>query len=52
MNQFLDTLIGMHTQLKAVDIAVLMGKYNIRNILEGGELTGVRCGRTIACSVG
>lgn len=30
----------MHTQLKAVDIAVLMGKYNIRNILEGGELTG------------
>jgi hypothetical protein len=52
VNQSLDTLIGKDTRLKAVDIAFVMVQQEILEILRGKMLTGVRCGRTIACGVG
>ena len=51
MNQSLDTLIGMDTHINAVDIAVLMKRNQILDILEGKGLKGVRHGGTIACGV-
>ena len=51
-DQSFDTLIGKDTWLKAVDIALLMGRKEIYYILRKKDLRGVRCGRTIACGVG
>ena len=51
-NHSLDTLIGIDAYLNAVDIAWLMAEKGILDILERKGLTGVRCGGTIACSVG
>jgi len=42
----------MDMHLKAVDIATLMKRQEILKILRAKQLTGVRCGRTIACGVG
>ena len=50
--QFVDTWIGRKRELRAMDIANVMGKQEIAGILRGKGLTGVRCGRTIACGVG
>ena len=47
VNHFLDTLIGRDTSLKAVDIAVVMQKREIFDILSKNGLTGVRFGRTM-----
>ena len=52
VNRLLNTLIGRDTQLRAVDIADVMDKQKIAGILRRKGLTGVRCGRTIACGVG
>ena len=45
VNHFLDILIGRDTRLKAVDIASLMSRPKISQILTGKGLTGVRCAK-------
>ena len=52
VNQSFDTQIGTDTQLKAVDIAGLMDRQKMIDILNGKKLTGVRSGRAIPCNVG
>jgi hypothetical protein len=52
VNQSLDLLIGGKTHLRAVDMAVLMDKREIADILRGKMLRSVRCCRTIACNLG
>jgi hypothetical protein len=52
VNQSLDLFIGGKTQLRAVDIAVLMDKREITDILQGKMLKSVRCCRTITCNLG